>query len=424
VATVMLAWELGGGLGHLMQLRPLAIALASRGHRVYAVLKNVARAEQVFGRGTVSVLQAPIGTCPPEHHIAVQSTFAQLLHDVAFGHGPSLSAAVEAWRTLLALVRPDLVIFDHSPTALLAAHGLPLKRVVVGSGFCCPPDVTPLPNLRPWRTGDPARLLEHEHETLARMNAVVLDSGAAPLDRATQLYGDVDDTFLLTFREFDHYPARPPRAPYRGAWTKPEGKPPVWPDGVGKRLYAYLKHFPALEALLSFLRDSRLPTLVLCDGIPVDVQRRYASGRLRFEQERLDMQAVARTCDVAVLNAGHGTTAAVLLAGKPILQIPVFLEQVMLARAINPIGATLNASLKDAGQIVSRLRRLLTEVSFTAAAQAFAGQYADYDPVAEHERMLVRLDELLGAQAVDAPAVASGVGSQQLGCAAKPNGML
>jgi hypothetical protein len=38
------------------------------------------------------------------------------------------------------MVRPDLVVFDHSPTALLASRGLPMRRALIGSGFCCPPD--------------------------------------------------------------------------------------------------------------------------------------------------------------------------------------------------------------------------------------------------------------------------------------------
>ncbi len=39
MSTILFAWELGGGLGHLVQLRPPAEALAARGHRVLAAVR-------------------------------------------------------------------------------------------------------------------------------------------------------------------------------------------------------------------------------------------------------------------------------------------------------------------------------------------------------------------------------------------------
>jgi UDP:flavonoid glycosyltransferase YjiC (YdhE family) len=36
MATILLTWELGAGLGHLVNLLPLARGLLQRGHRVYA----------------------------------------------------------------------------------------------------------------------------------------------------------------------------------------------------------------------------------------------------------------------------------------------------------------------------------------------------------------------------------------------------
>ena len=59
MATVLFAWELGGGLGHMMQMAPLARALVRRGHRVYTALREVAEPESAFAGSDVCYLEAP-----------------------------------------------------------------------------------------------------------------------------------------------------------------------------------------------------------------------------------------------------------------------------------------------------------------------------------------------------------------------------
>ena len=57
--TVLFCWELGAGLGHLMQVLPLATDLARAGHCVVVALRHLERAANVFGRSGVFYLQAP-----------------------------------------------------------------------------------------------------------------------------------------------------------------------------------------------------------------------------------------------------------------------------------------------------------------------------------------------------------------------------
>ena len=184
------------------------------------------------------------------------------------------------------------------------------------------------------------------------MNKVLERRHAERLERVGQLYGHADDIFLTTLAEFDHYPNRQcthtpgpspkgrgeivdaltpgfaPKGPggvrYRGPWSLSGGEPPIWPASSGKRIYAYLSPFPGLLKILHALRTTSCPTIIF-GGFDPQIRDRFAAPHLRFETRRLDLQQVAAQCDVAVLNGGQATTLAVLLAGKPIFQVPIFL---------------------------------------------------------------------------------------------------
>jgi len=211
MATVLLTWELGGGLGHLVDLAPLAKGLRESGHRVFAALRDLSRAETLFAGTGVSYLQAPIKTRRHEDRFDPPRTFPHILHNSGFGTANELRTMTEAWRNLYDYVRPDLIVFDHSPTALLAARGNDARRSLLGTGFYCPLDEYPLPDLRPWLPDDAGRLRRNEDSVLENANRVLDDLGQSPLERIAQLYYQVDEHFLVTFRELDNYRRLPPR---------------------------------------------------------------------------------------------------------------------------------------------------------------------------------------------------------------------
>ena len=401
MATIFFAWELGGGLGHVTQLVSLINGLRPAGHRIVVALRELSHAAGLFDNSGVKILQSPYKPPASPPPIATPRTFAHVLWNAGFGDASELQVLTDTWRNLLDSAKPDVIVFDHAPTALLAARGRQVKRVVIGNGFCCPPDRSPLPDLRPWMPPQPQQLQEAERHILDSMNRVLQRRRAEPLERIAQLYAQVDEVFLTTLAEFDHYPDRqvaltpcpspeegrgelaaltagpggksatrstgcpanpksvrsfqaatnskseiqnsnaltPGPSPilpgtaggrgeveYRGPWSLAGGEPPVWPAGSGKRIYAYLSAFPGLPKVLHALRRTGCPTIVF-GGFDARLRDQFASPNIRFETQRLDLKEVAAQCDLAVLSGGQATTLAVLLAGKPILQVPLFLEQ-------------------------------------------------------------------------------------------------
>lgn len=394
MATILLAWELGGGLGHLMNLRPLAEGLVRRGHRVVAALRDLSSARQFLADPAVELLQAPF-----KHgrmrDIEPTCTFAQILHNCGFGDGRELATLAEAWRRLYDFIQPDLIIFDHSPTALLASAGYPARRALIGTGFFSPADsgAAGLPNLRTWHTPDPAELARHEAEVLANINTALARWSAPPLEHVAQLYRWLDQDFLMTFRELDPYP-RGPDAAYWGIWSAGLGEPPRWPPGRGKKVFAYLKPFPALPQLLAALNGLPNPSLVYVPSMDARLREQFRNPTLRIADAPVEMGQVARECDVAILNGTHATTVAMLLAGKPALHIPIFLEQAINARAGERLGAAVCVAPSDTKQTIAALRSLLTDERFARAAKSFAARYADFDEERQIDRLLNRAEEL------------------------------
>jgi hypothetical protein len=391
MATYLFTWELGYGLGHLVNLRPLVTGLSAQGHRVALVLRDLGKARSIFSGENVSFWQAPF----KQHRtrsLGPTLNFAHILYENGFCELEELTTLGDAWRNIFRHVDPDVIVFDHSPTALLAARGFRARRVTLGTGFFLPPDQEPMPCTQPWLNPDPGRLLRDERAVLDIANQALARWQQPPLERLACLYHPSAEHLLVTFPELDHYGARP-QAHYYGAWSGGFGKPPVWPPGTGKKIYAYLKPFPQLPALLEVIRRSGNPTIVFGSEIAEEVRQKFQAPNLRFELEPLDIEAASRECDAAILNANHGTLISILRAGKPSLQIPIYVEQSLLAMALVKMGAALAAPPDQAGEIQHQYQRLLASGSMPGA-QAFAQRYATFDQHRQIAEIIARLEEV------------------------------
>jgi UDP:flavonoid glycosyltransferase YjiC (YdhE family) len=369
---VLFAWELGEGFGHLAGCAPLLRELRHRGHQVTAVVKDTALAAPLLP-GDCRILPSPVPAAAPPRPVARPMTFAHVLHNNGFHCGAVLARRAAAWRALVAAERPDLILAEHSPTALMAAGGLPGVRVVIGTGFTCPPDLTPLPCLRPWLCHDPGELARDEGRVLAAANTALEALGRPPLPTLARLFADADATLLRTFRELDHYPARA-GGHYRGTATSFGGLAPEWGGRGRPRVFAYLKPGPCSPELLAELGRAS-DVLAFVPGLPhADVRRVRAAG-VRLANRPVDMAAAVSACDLAVLNGTHGATAAALLAGKPVVQLPIYLEQVLIGLRTEALGAGRIASRADPAAVARTVREVWEDPRYRAAARRIADRY-------------------------------------------------
>ena len=85
-----------------------------------------------------------------------------------------------------------------------------------------------------------------------------------------------------------------------------------------------------------------------------------------------------------------------LLAGKPLLLLPLMLEQRLTADAVVRLGAGERAAPNDVASVREKLDALLGSDGHAAAARRFAENHADFDPAAQVEKIVRRVEELLG----------------------------
>jgi len=322
VSRILLVWQLGGNLGHITPLLVIARALRERGHDVSFALENTRASAAPLTRDGFPFVQAPILRSTAPDLPCEPASYPELLFHFGFADPVLLTSGLRAWRDIYRKLAPELIVFDHAPTALLAARGTGIPRVVFGTGFASPPRVSPMPSIRPWQNTPRERLGASEQRALDTANAALRAIGAAPLRVFHELF-DVEENILATLPELDHYGARPNVRYWGPISDNADGTEPCWPDGRGKRLFVYIRpNSPAFRPLAGALREASLRTLWFAPGLSTDAVATLQSSSLRVARDPLAIAAVARSADGAILHGGHGTTAALLLRGVPLVLLP------------------------------------------------------------------------------------------------------
>ena len=158
MATFLADLELGGGLGHLMALAPVARGLGQRGHRG-SRLATCRRPIRCSAGWTLSASRLRSRRARTACKSIRPRTFPHILWNNGFADLDELQAMTSAWQAIYDYVRPDLILFDHSPTVPWRPEGFrprspDRRRVLVPAGRF--PDARSSP-LAPRRTLSVAR---------------------------------------------------------------------------------------------------------------------------------------------------------------------------------------------------------------------------------------------------------------------------
>ena len=328
--TFLLAWELGGGLGHIARLAAISTALQAQGHRCVYVLRTLIGPHALLENDPSPRLAAPLFPQAyldlPRHAVS----FADLLAGRGFLHPELLKHMCGSWQALFDLVRPDLIIADFSPTASLTAFGR-IPVVHVSNGFCLPPDhlayFPPYPSREDKQGVDQGRILAVVRHVLKQRGQNAPDQLPALMSGVTRAV-----CTLPVMDPYRHCRKEPYYVPIdcAGSYIEP-------PEDAG--IFVYCKSdYAHIEQLCAALAERRLPVSMYMLGRSLPLTRFMQSRGIRCYSHPPDLAEVLPAAKAVIHHSGLGLAHHAFIRGRPQLLLSTHFEGAMTARALQKQG--------------------------------------------------------------------------------------
>ncbi|MDA0338323.1 MAG: glycosyltransferase [Proteobacteria bacterium] len=399
MAHIHFAWELGAGYGHLMGIKPVADALAARGHKISLAACDLRRAQMLFADRDYDLFEAPLG----QHKGIIGEhapNYAALLGMTGHKNANDSQDVISRWRDLIDEKKPDVILAEHAPSALLAARITGTPAADFGSGFMVPPTQLPMPLTTFWEKFETGQLEKIEVNQVAVLNDALKPLGGKPLYTIADLF-DLPDRFLCTLPELDHYMEREPSDFMGVLYSSPEGAKPRWPQGKGPKVFVYLAMSGITgHSLIPALQKLGWPTIMQIRDVTPDAARKIKKRTLRLEEKPVDLPRIMKQADLVICHASFGTTVQGILAGKPMLLMPQHAEQYMMAHQFVRMNAGVITDQRwGTVNYEALLTRLIEEKKFLANAGAFAAKYEHFDMDAMIETICDRTEAMLSGMA-------------------------
>jgi UDP:flavonoid glycosyltransferase YjiC (YdhE family) len=389
LATILLGWELGGGLGHVHQSLAVARALAAHGHRPVLALKNLVEPWPVLQGTPFPVLQAPFWHPRPvaAERNFLAASYADILAIRGFADADDLAALVQGWQALVDLVQPQLAIADHCPTLCLAVYKT-LPVVMFGNGFTVPPvELATFPPLVPGA----APVVPQEQ--LLAVAQEVQRRRRRPVPATFPGIFAAAERCLTVFPELDPY-----QSVRRDSYLGPlEPQPKPVPPPSQPRFFAYLTaEAPYLEEVLVGLARTGVPGAAYVRGASPALKQRLRHAGLEVPDRPAALDELLPRVSAIVHHGGVGVAQQALAAGRPQLLLPQHLEHSLTAQKLAAlgVGGYLSGTVAAEG-VVRALRQLLAEPRYAERALACAQSLQARGPWTPLEHVVKRCLALL-----------------------------
>lgn len=347
---ILVAWEHGRNLGHLVRSSEIANLIRARAGTVaWAVPPQYAGHPLIAGRGE-PVHVAPTFASPAIPGIATAgqeattrlSSFADVLLVLGFHDALAVEIAVIRWLKLFAAVQPTAVLCDYAPFALLAACVAGIPATQITNGFDAPPPDFPLFDTTvrgPYLERVNAQKIDQLDQTVIRVSRTLGATGLRLVD-----FMAWPNLVIDGIPETDPYGARA-KATYIGPFASSTPVcAPSWPveeqDAKGKRVFAYLRGRET-STVLEALQSLGLATLCLWPDASEDELARFDGTSVRVTREPQNLPTTLDQADMVINYGSSGFLNATLLAGKPQIMLPTDMEKLMFSRRVERHGAGL-----------------------------------------------------------------------------------
>jgi UDP:flavonoid glycosyltransferase YjiC (YdhE family) len=339
---LLLCWELGDDFGHLGKYHRISSIFTERGYQVFILLKDLSKVGRFVWPTGVTILYCPQAKLRLQKAPTTQC-HAEILLINGYHSANTLKYLVLAWRHLFDWINPDVILFDHSPTALLASRDKKIPRIIISDPFVVPPANQPAISLRAGTTSNTEAIEKSEGQVVTVINEVAEELNVAPVKHSSDLFA-VDKTLLYGYQETDIFDHARKNATYIGALIAKGGfKQPRWKQPTSTKIFAYLKYGnPLSEMILSILYDLRANLVCFYSGASKNQCAKYESSTVLVDNQLFDSDSIYTEANCIVCHAGGGTVYPSLYYGLPIICAPLQLEQYCSAERLEVMKMGIN----------------------------------------------------------------------------------
>jgi UDP:flavonoid glycosyltransferase YjiC (YdhE family) len=357
--SVLFAWELGEGLGHLPPLKAIARALQQEGVKVAFALREPETARAALAELGAQIVQAPFWPTPAPPS-SPSGSYADILAGNGYGTATDILKMIVAWDGVIDAVRPDLIVCDHAPGAALSAFGR-IPVAFVGNGFAVPPcDGAIFP---PFETdkSDAARQVPVQAALQEALAALRRQSPRSICEPFRGVFRGV-----YSFALFDTYRDVRPEA----VLGPIEPLPALTPLPASRRMFAYsASNNPAVNELTQALMDFGSEAAVYFRGAPGARSAVLRSRGVRVYDTAPALVSVLPECGAVFSHGGPGFAHAALAAGRPHIVSPRHFEALVTGRRIEELGAGIVVHPFEPKLFREAMRRAFDDAAVRAAAQ-------------------------------------------------------
>jgi hypothetical protein len=296
------------------------------------------------------------------------NTYADWLGDHGFASVRIVREQVAAWRAVYEEERPDLVVGDQAPLALLAARSLGIATAAVGVPYTLPP--SSLPHYLPMHPGA-GESLWPEDQLVQSVNAAMSTFGGPLLSRLPQVY-ETDAELCCSPDILDLY------ASVRKAPRLPSLIPPFQHvSGPRDEVFVYYSLNDRVDpVMLTAVQSLPVPTRMFMPNVDPALIGIFRAKRVMAEDTPVSPTDIGRRSRVVVHAGNHGITSLCLRAGLPFLAAPRQQEQDFNARQCAAEGICIRFPPNE--RAVPAVQAAVLELYESAEAQNRARALAEH----------------------------------------------
>lgn len=394
MAKVMLVWELGDGHGHVGPLASLARGLIARGHEPVLVSRRVDYAHGSLAAESVPILQAPVVRAVPlpDGRGRSMSSWSDLLLMVGYRSADALEPTVRAWAATFDTVKPDLIVTDFAPTAIVANAGR-RPALALGWAYTLPPrHLAKTPTV----SGGERMMSDEAILDVIRQSQRRRGLPAAPGTLLEAIFPE--ECRVNTLPELDFFSSHRQSPAIGPIQPLPSPMEPVATNGW----FGYLSLAnEASEVALDALATSGLPGEVHLRDAPPDALDHWRRRGLTVHDRPANLAEAAGRARFVVHHGGLRTMEATLALGRPQLLVPAHIEHMMNAKQAETLGVSRvldGTALADPRVIASRISEIATDENLAATAWAVANTLSMPDAAQNLASLVADCEKLLAGR--------------------------